>query len=235
MRANWVGVQADLADLIRAKRSFSPPMRHLLTRTARRGDTQRVALVRDALRLLGVLVTYPLSRRPVRPPADEAMRSLPGDDLVADAKIRWNHAITIRAHPADIWPWLVQMGCRRAGWYSYDGLDNGGVPSAARIVPELQRVQVGDIFPMTPKAQDRFVVRVVEPHRALVLGDDAGQMSWAFVLEPVDETSTRLITRSRGTIDRVTLGLMLKVFWHPLDFGMQRRQLLNLKRLVETA
>ena len=62
-----------------------------------------------------------------------------------------------------------------------------------------------------------------------------GQMSWAFVLEPVDETSTRLITRSRGTIDRVTLGLMLKVFWHPLDFGMQRRQLLNLKRLVETA
>jgi hypothetical protein len=159
------------------------------------------------------------------------MRSLPGDELVADAKIRWNHAITIRARPADIWPWLVQMGCRRASWYSYDGLDNGGVRSAQRIVPELQRVQVGDIFPMTPKVQDRFV----EPGRALVLGDDAGQMSWAFVLEPAGETSTRLITCSRGTIDRLAFGLMLKVFWHPLDFGMQRRQLLNLKRLVETA
>jgi hypothetical protein len=205
-----------------------------VTRTARRTDTHRVALVRDAVRLLGVLVTYPASRRPVRPLADEAMRSLPGDELVADAKIRWNHAITIRAHPADIWPWLVQMGCRRAGWYSYDGLDNGGVPSTERIVPELQRVQVGDILPMTPKAQDRFVVRVVKPDRALVLCDDAGQMSWAFVLEPVDETSTRLITRSRGTIDRLAVGLMLKVVWHPLDFGMQRRQLLNLKRLVET-
>jgi len=143
------------------------------------------------------------------------MRSLPGDGLVADARIRWNHAITIRAHPADIWPWLVQMGCRRAGWYSYDSLDNGGVPSAERIVPELQRVQVGDIFPMTPTAQDRFVVRVVEPDRALVLGDDAGQMSWAFALEPVDATSTRLITRSRGTIDRLALGLMLKVFCGP--------------------
>ncbi len=47
---------------------------------------------------------------------------------------------------------------------------------------------------------------------------DVGQMSWAFVLEPVDETSARL-----------------KVFWHPLDFGMQRRQPLSLKRLVETA
>jgi hypothetical protein len=68
-----------------------------------------------------------------------------------------------------------------------------------------------------------------------VLGDDAGQMSRAFMLEPADETSTRLITRSRGTTGRVALGLMLKVFWHPHDFGMQRRQLLHLKRLVETA
>jgi hypothetical protein len=76
----------------------------MLTRIAQRGDTQRVGLVRDALRLLGVLVTYPVSRRPVRPLTDEAMRSPPGDELVADAKIRWSHAITIRAHPADIWP-----------------------------------------------------------------------------------------------------------------------------------
>jgi len=106
----------------------------MLTRTAWRGDTQQVAPVRDALRLLGVLVTYPVSRRPVRPLVDEAMPSLPGDELVADAKISWSHAITIRARAADIWPWLVQMGCRRAGWCSYDGLDNGGVPSAERIV-----------------------------------------------------------------------------------------------------
>jgi hypothetical protein len=198
-------------------------------------DSPMVAGIRDALRFLGVLVTAVVSRRPVRPRGDEATRSLPGDELVADAKVRWDHAITIRARSADIWPWLVQMGCRRAGWYSYDGLDNGGVPSAKRIVPELQQIQVGDIFPMTPKAQDRFVVRMVEPERALVLGDDAGSMSWAFVLEQVDETSTRLITRSRGAIDRLALGLMLKVIWHPLDFGMQRRQLLNLKRLVEAA
>jgi hypothetical protein len=177
--------------LIRAGRGFTSPVRHLLTRTARRGDTQRVALVRDALRLLGVLVTYPVSRRPVRPLPDEGTRSLPGGDLAADARIRWNHAITIRAHPADIWPWLVRMGCRRAGWYSCDGLDNGGVPGAARIVPGLQRVQAGGIFPVTPRAQDRFVVR--------------------------------LITGSRGTTGHVALGLM------------QRRQLLNLKRLAEAA
>ena len=113
------------------------------------------------------------------------------------------HAITIETCPAEIWPWLVQMGCRRAGWYSYDGLDNGGVPSADRIVPELQQVQVGDIFPMRPADDDTFVVRLVEPERALVLGDAAGSMSWAFVLEPVDENTTRVITRARGSYDRL--------------------------------
>ena len=68
-----------------------------------------------------------------------------------------------------------------------------------------------------------------------MLGDHAGQMSWAFVLEPGGETSTRLITRSRATTGRVAPGLMLKVIWPPLAFGMQRRQLVNLERLVETA
>ncbi|HMD56593.1 MAG TPA: hypothetical protein VKG82_03885 [Solirubrobacteraceae bacterium] len=170
----------------------------------------------------------------MRPLAGEAARSFPGDELVGDAKVGWTHAVTVRARPADIWPWLVQMGCRRAGWYSYDGLDNGGVPSANRIVSELQRVEAGDIFPQTPKADKLFVVRTVEPDRALVLGDDAGSMSWAFVLEPVDETSTRVITRSRGAYDRLALGLMLKLVWHPIHFGMQRRQLLNLKRLAES-
>jgi hypothetical protein len=207
----------------------------LAGRRVGRGDRSLVARIRDGLRLVAAVGTAAVSRRAVRPVAGEAGRSLPGDELVADAKISWTHAITIGARPAAIWPWLVQMGCRRAGWYSYDGLDNQGVPSADRILPRLQQVQVGDILPQTPKAEDRFVVRAVEPERALVLGDDAGSMSWAFVLEPVGETGTRLITRSRGAYDRLALGLLLKLIWHPVHFGMQRRQLLNLKRLVEAA
>jgi uncharacterized protein YndB with AHSA1/START domain len=195
---------------------------------------RRVQPVRDALRLAGVMLTATLSGRRVRPVDDERVRSLRGDELVRDAKLGWTYAISIHARPADVWPWLVQMGCRRAGWYSYDGLDNGGVPSADRILPQLQHVQVGDVFPQTPKAEDRFVVRAVEPGRALVLGDDVGSMSWAFVLEPLDGPHTRLITRSRGTYDRLALGLMLQAFWRPVHFGMQRRQLLNLERLVET-
>jgi hypothetical protein len=88
---------------------------------------------------------------------------------------------------------------------------------------------------MAPPAEDTFVVRMVEPERALVLGDATGGMSRALVLEPIDEASTRPITRSSGAYDRLALGLLLNVFWHPVDFGMQRRQLLNLKRLAKAA
>lgn len=174
-----------------------------------------------------------VSRRPVRPFADEAARSLPGDELVPDPKLVWNHAITIHARPAEVWPWLVQMGCRRAGWYSYDGLDNGGIPSADWIVPELQHAEVGDIFPMSRTAQDTFVVRMVEPERALVVGDAGGGMTWVWVLEPVNERSTRLITRVRATYDGAALALFFRLFWRPTHFAMERRQLLNLKRRAE--
>jgi len=195
-----------------------------------------VERIRDAIRLLAVVFTAPVSRRPVRPLGDEERRPLPGDELLPGAKGRWTHAITIRARPADIWPWLVQMGCRRGGWYSYDGLDNGGVPSAERIVPELQRVEVGDVFPWTPTADDGFLLRAFEPERSLILGGDAGSrygVTWAFVLEPIDETSTRLITRASGEYERRAVGLMLGLVWRPIDFGMQRRQLLTIRRRVE--
>jgi hypothetical protein len=62
------------------------------------------------------------------------------------------------------------MGCRRAGWYSYDGLDNGGTPNANRIVPARQHVAIGDLLAWTPTADDGFIVRAFEPERSLVLG-----------------------------------------------------------------
>jgi hypothetical protein len=192
-----------------------------------------VERIRDAARLGVVVLTGIVARRPVRRLGDEARRPLPGDELVPDAKLRWTHGVTIRAGPADVWPWLVQMGCRRAGWYSYDGLDNGGSPSAERIVPELQRAAVGDVFPMTPTAEDGFVVRAIDPGRALVLGDPTGSATWAFTLVPIDERTTRLVTRVRAGFDRFLLGLLFAILWRPIHFGMQRRQLLNVKRLVE--
>lgn len=197
-----------------------------------KGDSSLINRLPDAIRLAGVMVTGVVSRRPVRPLGDEARRPLPGDELVS-AKVQQTHGVTIHARPTEIWPWLIQMGCRRAGVYSYDRLDNGGVPSADRIIPEFQHVEVGDILPWTPTADDGFIVRAVEPERALVLGEDTGSFTWAFVLEPIDATSTRLIARVRSWYESLAGGLMVRLVWRPIHFGMQRRQLLNLKRRVE--
>ena len=70
--------------------------------------------------------------------------------------------MTIRRAPRDVWPWLVQMGAgSRAGWYSYDWLDNGRKPSASRIVPELQHPAIGTIFPALPGATDAFTLLAI--------------------------------------------------------------------------
>ena len=66
-----------------------------------------------------------LQRELGMPDVAEQTRALPGDELIADAKAQITHGIDIAASPEAIWPWLVQMGCRRAGWYSHDWLDNG--------------------------------------------------------------------------------------------------------------
>ena len=99
----------------------------------------------------------------------EAERELPGDELVPDAEAIDTRGIDIAAAPDAVWPWLVQMGYGRAGWYSYDELDMDR-PSAERIVPELQEIKVGDIFPTHPGGG--FEVKSVEPEKALVLYSD---------------------------------------------------------------
>lgn len=192
----------------------------------------------DAIAFAVVIVGGVVSRRPVRPVGDEERRPLPGDALLPEAKGRWTHAVTIHAPPSTIWPWLVQMGCRRGGWYSYDGLDNGSVPSADRVHPELQEISVGDLMAWTPNAVEGFFVAEIEPERALVLEGDAGgryRVIWAFVLEPIDARTTRLLVRASGEWERRSVGLMLHVIWRPMHFAMQRKQLLTLRKQIEAA
>ena len=105
---------------------------------------------------------------------DEVVMTLPGDDLVPEPLMSDTRGLTIDAPPADVWPWLVQMGYGRAGWYSYDALDMRG-HSVRTIVPEWQELAPGGAMPTDPAGG--FQVKVVEPGEALVLYTDALDVS----------------------------------------------------------
>jgi proline iminopeptidase len=101
---------------------------------------------------------------------DEEVRSeYPGAELIPVGKRGATMAVTIDAPPSAVWPWLVQMGCDQAGWYSWDRLDNAGVPSADRIHPEWQDVSVGDRMLSTPSGVTWFEVAALEQERFLAL------------------------------------------------------------------
>jgi hypothetical protein len=159
-------------------------------------------------------------RQPRSATREEVRATLPGDDLVPNPRTGYTQAITIHAPPGNVWPWLIQVGYRRAGWYTYDWFykliksdEFVDGHSSNRIVPELQNLKVGDeiaIFAAGP-----FKVAVLEPNRTLVLlarvdfttgkpFELADPMpgnflnnSWVFVLEKVDANTTRLVVRYR--------------------------------------
>ena len=146
---------------------------------------------------------------------EERSKALPGDDIVSDPKVATDHAITIGAPPSAVWPWLVQMGWGRAGWYTARWVDrllfpaNG--PSADRIIPELQDIRVGTFIPDgPPHTECGLIVEEIDRERALVMRSNSHlpmswrvhatlAWSWAFVLTPFDDgRRTRFHFRSGG-------------------------------------
>jgi hypothetical protein len=142
--------------------------------------------------------------------AFEQRRPLPVDALVPDPLFTSTHAITIDAPPEQVWPWIAQMGAGRAGWYSWDRINNGGTPSASRVVPELQPVVRGDVMPAVPHATEAFIVASVDPPRDLVLtvpdGHGGAAVAWEHVLDPLAGGRTRLIVRGRASHHWLDLG-----------------------------
>jgi len=179
--------------------------------------------------------------RSVSATSDEHARQLPGDTLIQKSVGQFTHAVTIQRPRHDVWPWLVQMGAgTRAGWYSYDRLDNGGHPSARRIVPDLQHVVVGTVFPALPGSSDGFTVLQFNPGFHLVIGwlsrDGTPVTTWAFVLEDAGVAGTRLIVRSRASKRYPFFGLPALIglpIIRAVHFVMQRKQLVGIAERVE--
>jgi hypothetical protein len=139
----------------------------------------------------------------------EKRRPLPVDAFVQEPIFTSTHAITIDAPPEQVWPWIAQMGAGRAGWYSWDGIDNGGTPSATSIRPKFQTVVAGDVMPAIPGAADAFLVAAVDPLRDLVLtvpdGHGGNAVAWEHVLDRLPGGRTRLLVRGRASSHWVDL------------------------------
>jgi hypothetical protein len=188
-----------------------------------------------------VTLHTPATTRTVRAAVAERLLPLPGDRFIAEAASSITHAISIDRSASEVWPWLAQMGAgNRGGWYSYDLLDNGRQRSADRIIPELQHLTLGMVFPAAPGVTDAFTLLAYEPQRYLVLGGlpaDRPVMTWAFVLTELTNRSCRLVVRARVS-DRYRFGALPRWLSRPVGrlvhFVMQRRQLLGIKRRAET-
>jgi hypothetical protein len=142
----------------------------------------------------------------VAPRPDDVRRPLPGDDLVPDADVVMNRVFELTVPPEQVWPWFVQLGRRRAGWYlprSVERLVPPGRRALRRLEEDLLELRVGQVIPDWGGRQATFEVAVVEPPRTIVHTTRRGRTngSWAIVLEPTD------LHRAQGT--RVHLRLRL--------------------------
>lgn len=196
--------------------------------------------------------------------------SYPGDNIVSDPLIQLTYHIDIESHRSEIWPWLVQVGYHRGGWYIDKWTDRIEqkyfwpllVPREVRgtwkapsevILPEYQGLKVGDKIPDGPPGSPYYNVVLMKSQRFLVLHatthikylapgflqgtrfEPSGEWSWAFILDPISESSTRLISRWRGKGEpRLYLNLIKPFLWL-IDRHQQREILKGIKRRVESS
>jgi hypothetical protein len=182
----------------------------------------------------------------------EASETLPGDDLLEGTVSQVTRAITINAPPQAIWPWLMQIGQDRAGFYSYTALENligADMPEIHTLRPQWEPRVPGEVVwfanPKRFQGEGKMIAAVVDEHHAFVMvmkedwlrlskGGRGTRGSWAFVLRPLDESHTRLIARQRsGPPLNIKTRLAGSLFWEPAHFVMERKMLVTIKELAE--
>lgn len=160
----------------------------------------------------------------------EVTATMPGDDLLPADAAGTTRAITIDAVPERVWPWLLQIGYGRGGWFSYDWLDNDGAPSIDHIDPELQRLAVGDRIEMVPGMGP--TVLEIESNSHLLSAGEAD--TWCLQLQRLPDGRTRLISRWRQDWPKSMATLVWETISDPGGFIMERKMLLTLRDRAES-
>jgi hypothetical protein len=175
--------------------------------------------------------------------ADDVARSMPGDDLVPRPSGCSTRATIMHAPVDAIWPWLLQMGQDRAGFYSYDWLERiagAGIHNANRIVPEWQHLAPGDLMRTYRDVRGReplgWIVTCVEPYRCLVVRSRNSDWSWSIILAPIDDQTTKVIARTRTDWSAHPRWMApLDLVGEPAHFIMELGVLRGVKRRAEAA
>ena len=172
-------------------------------------------------------------------PVQDEMK-VAGDEIIPGARYAYTHSEIVEAPPNIIWAYLMQLGCDRAGWYSIDLLDHGGKPSTGHIVDGWERRTIGDKLDATPSGDGFFEVYAINHGNYFVLGGHGNRlgkefkMTWSFLLEPIGDDATKLITRVRANMEPGLNSWLQGTLITPLVHGiMQRVQLKTLKRYAE--
>lgn len=215
--------------------------------------------IAGAARIAAALLTPMLRARRARWGATDAelARSYPGDDQVPNPRWGWTHSVTVYAPAAEVWPWLVQIGQGRAGFYSYEKLENlvgCDIHNAESILPEFQDLAVGDSIRLHPEMPS-LPIAIVEPDQAIVihalsdtsssrpfepadgLPESYSNMVWTFFLDEQDDGTTRLISHTRydhspSFANKLMYGPALL---EPIGHVMDCKMLLGIKERVEAA
>jgi len=194
---------------------------------------RRIALLATAFLVVLVTIFY-LVYRPWQlswgATADEVTRPMAGDGLVENPTFNATRAVTINASAEQIWPWIVQIGYKRAGFYSWDILDNDGIPSAEYVLPEYQNLKIGDVVPLSEET-DAEVIDMVSNEQLLLVFQSDSTVTWAWALYKIDADRTRLVTRLRWRTTSVVSQFALDAF----EIIMMRKCLLGIKRRAEAA
>ncbi|MBI9047124.1 MAG: hypothetical protein JEZ06_21740 [Anaerolineaceae bacterium] len=189
---------------------------------------------------------------------NEVSKPLPGDQLISKTRLRSTRAITINQTPDKIWPWLIQIGFQRAGWYSYDTLEKlAGVAefvdghSAMRIIPALQNIQPGDTIQAGPEPYISFLVETLDEPSAFVLSSYLNPISgltlergiktqgprafgiWSFNIQPKNAHQSRLIVRFQMDYEPGWLSLLMFPVLEPAVFIMEQKMLRGIKKRAE--
>lgn len=164
---------------------------------------------------------------------DEVKMILPGDEIVSKPDFNATRGISINATADTIWKWIIQIGSKRAGWYSIDWMDNAGIPSSSEIMPEFQHIETGQFIPFTPDQKNGMWVKEFKFNEYILWTDKKGNATWLWYLYTNKKSETRLLTRLRTKYTWNSIWILYYLIYDFGDIVMMKKCMKGIKQRAE--